>query len=79
MAERPNDLARFAGLGIQFAITLVLLGGLGWWLDSAWGTQPWLLVVGVLAGGVLAFISLVRAVPRARGTNTRPPTDFPSA
>ena len=58
-----NDLARFAGLGIQFALTLVLLGALGWWLDSLLGTRPWLAVAGVLLGGVLAFVSLLRSVP----------------
>ena len=58
-----NDLARFAGLGIQFTLTLVLLGALGWWLDSLFGTRPWLLVAGVLCGGLLAFISLLRSVP----------------
>ena len=60
----PNDLARFAGLGLQFTLTLVLLGALGWWLDSRFGTRPWLLVAGVLLGGVLAFVSLLRSVPR---------------
>ena len=58
-----NDLARFAGLGIQFTLTLVLFGALGWWLDSFCGTRPWLLVAGVLCGGVLAFVSLLRSVP----------------
>ncbi len=66
-----NDLARFAGLGLQFTLTLVLLGALGWWLDSLCGTRPWLLVAGVLGGGVLAFISLLRSVP--------PPPNKPSA
>lgn len=66
-----NDLARFAGLGIQFTLTLVLLGALGWWLDSLFGTRPWLLVAGVLLGGVLAFVSLLRSVP--------PPPKKPSA
>jgi hypothetical protein len=66
-----NDLARFAGLGIQFTLTLVLLGALGWWLDSLCGTRPWLLVAGVLGGGVLAFIALVRSVP--------PPPNKPTA
>lgn len=75
MAALSNDFARYAGLGIQFTTTLVLLGALGWWLDSLFGTQPWLLVVGVLAGGVLAFYSLLRSVPRAGGRRTGPPSN----
>ncbi|MBK7642071.1 MAG: AtpZ/AtpI family protein [Planctomycetes bacterium] len=66
MVQLSNDFARYAGLGIQFTLTLVLLGALGWWLDSVLGTQPWLLVVGVLAGGALAFYVVVRSVPRAQ-------------
>lgn len=75
MAELSNDFARYAGLGIQFTLTLVLLGALGWWLDSRFGTRPWLLVAGVLAGGVLAFYSLLRSVPRAGARRPRPPPE----
>ena len=76
MDDLSNDTGRYAGLGIQFALTLVLFGALGWWLDSKWGTQPWLLVTGIFAGGAAAFVALVRAVPRARGRRQdSPPND----
>ena len=75
MAELSKDFARYAGLGLQFALTVVLLGALGWWLDSVFGTRPWLLVVGVFAGGALAFVSLLRSVPRATGRRTELPSD----
>jgi F0F1-type ATP synthase assembly protein I len=79
MAELSTDLARYAGLGLQFALTLVLCGALGWWLDSVCGTQPWLLVAGVLAGGIVAFLALLRAVPSAKGRRAdSPPNDRPA-
>jgi hypothetical protein len=60
------DFGRYAGLGLQFAVTLALFGALGWWLDSKLGTTPWLLVAGILLGAVAAFVALLRAVPGAR-------------
>ena len=58
-----NDFGRYATLGLQYALTIALLTGLGWWLDGRLSTRPWLLVGGVLLGVVLGFVNLVRAVP----------------
>jgi F0F1-type ATP synthase assembly protein I len=66
------DLGRFAGLGLQFVLTVAVFGGLGWWLDTLLATSPWLLVAGVLAGGVVAFVLIVRSVPPA-GPRAGPP------
>jgi F0F1-type ATP synthase assembly protein I len=47
-------------------VTAVLLGAgiaLGWWLDSAWGTSPTMVVVGIalgLAGGVCYSVVQIR-------------------
>ncbi|MBL8857294.1 MAG: AtpZ/AtpI family protein [Planctomycetes bacterium] len=69
-----KDFGRYAGLGLQFALTLLLLGALGWWLDGRWGTEPWLLVTGILLGSIVAFIAIVKAVPPARAVRvTKPP------
>ena len=69
-----NDFGRYAGLGLQFVLTLVLLGALGWWLDSLWSTGPWLLVTGILLGSIVAFIAIVKAVPPAQAVHvTKPP------
>lgn len=65
-----RDFGRYAGLGLQFAVTLALFGALGYWLDTKFGWTPWLLVTGILFGSVFAFIAIVRAVPAAR-----PPRD----
>lgn len=60
-----NDFGRYATLGLQYALTIAALTGLGWWLDSRFGTTPWLLVAGALLGVVGGFVNLVRAVPAA--------------
>ena len=70
-----KDLSRYAGLGIQFAVTLLLFTGAGIWLDAKLGTSPWLLIVGVLLGGTGAFYAILRAVPPARGNE---PSDPPA-
>lgn len=67
-----TDYGRYAGLGFQFAATMLLFGALGWWLDGRWGTGPWLLIVGVFLGASGAFLALLRAVGGAGAK--RPPS-----
>jgi F0F1-type ATP synthase assembly protein I len=40
---------------------IILLGGLGYYLDGRWGTAPWLLVTGLGLGIVVGFYELVKA------------------
>jgi ATP synthase protein I len=54
----------FAAYGIIGAI--LLLGGGGYVLDRWLGTQPWLLLAGLVIGLCVAFYSLVRAAARSR-------------
>jgi F0F1-type ATP synthase assembly protein I len=53
---------RFAGVGIQFALTIVLLTLAGIWLDGRLGTSPLFTVVLLLLGFVGSTWSLVRTV-----------------
>ncbi len=52
--------SEFAGIGIQFAATIVLFAFAGIWLDRRLGTSPWFVLVMVLGGGGLGFWSMVR-------------------
>ena len=52
--------SEFAGVGLQFAITIVLFALAGIWLDKRLGSSPWLLIILVLGGAALAFWSMVR-------------------
>lgn len=53
---------RYAGIGVTFMVEAAIVGGLGWWADDAFGTGPWLLLVGVLLGVTLAIMSLVKNI-----------------
>lgn len=51
---------KYAGAGLQFALTFLVCGALGWWLDGKLGTTPWLMIAGILLGACGAMYSLVR-------------------
>jgi len=73
-----NDLSRYAGLGMQFAVTLLVFVAIGIWCDKKLGTEPWLLIAGVFLGGTGAFLAILRAVPPARSRRSNP-TDHPDS
>jgi F0F1-type ATP synthase assembly protein I len=52
--------ARFAGVGLQFAITILACLWLGTWLDRKFGTAPLFLYGGVFLGAAAAFYSMYR-------------------
>lgn len=54
--------SEFAGVGIQFAVTIVAFAFAGIWLDKRLGTSPLFVLVLVLGGAGLGFWSMVRRV-----------------
>ncbi len=56
-----QQLGPYMGLGLQLALAMVVFGALGWWLDGRLGTDPWLMVVGLLVGSVGGTVSIIRA------------------
>jgi F0F1-type ATP synthase assembly protein I len=57
--------AEFAGSGVQFVVSILLFLYIGKWLDSKLGTEPWLLMAGVLVGAVAGFYSFYRRIMAA--------------
>lgn len=55
--------ASSAGLELGIAVALGALGGR--WLDGRFGTEPWLLLVGLVIGLIAGFRGVLRAVARA--------------
>lgn len=59
---------RSAGPVVAASYTLIgailLLGGLGYVADAWFGTEPWLLLLGLLLGVVVGFYQLARLVWR---------------
>jgi len=52
--------AEYAGLGLQFAVSVLLFLYAGQWLDRKLGTEPWLMIVGVFTGAGASFYSMYR-------------------
>ena len=50
----------YAGLGLQFALSILLFLYAGQWLDKKLGTSPWLLMLGVFLGAGAGFYSIYR-------------------
>ncbi len=50
----------YLGLGLQFALSIVVFVYLGQWLDRRLGTEPWMLLSGLLLGAGGSFYSIYR-------------------
>jgi len=59
-ARAARTASKYAGIGLQFAASIVLFLYAGQWVDRRWGTAPWGLLVGVLVGASAAFYSMYR-------------------
>lgn len=49
-----------AGIGLQFALSILLFLWLGQWIDRKLGTAPLFLLVFVFAGAAASFYSIYR-------------------
>jgi ATP synthase protein I len=58
--------AQFAGIGFQFALTILVFVFVGVWLDRRLGTTPWLLLVSVFVGAAGGFYSMYRRISVAQ-------------
>ncbi len=67
-AARPAGTSGlvYAGLGFQFAVSLVVFYYLGQWLDQRLGTAPVFLLVCVLVGSGAAFYAMYRQLMGAQ-------------
>ena len=58
--QNDNSAMKYAGVGLQFAMSILLFLYAGQWLDRRFGTAPWLMMLGVFLGGGGAFYSMYR-------------------
>ncbi len=56
----------FAGIGIEFAATILVFTFAGVWLDNRLGSTPWFVLVGVFVGAAAGFYSMYRRVTAAQ-------------
>jgi F0F1-type ATP synthase assembly protein I len=62
----PVSGAEFAGIGLQFALTIVVFMFGGIWLDKHLKTSPWFVIICVFAGAGGGFYSIYRRVMAAQ-------------
>ena len=70
-----QELGRYAGLGLQFAVVIAAFTFGGHWLDGRLGTSPLFLLVGVGLAATGGTISIVRRVPPAQGGQDKQASD----
>ena len=58
--------AEFAGLGLQFALVILVFTAAGVWLDRRLGSSPWFTIIGVFVGAAGGFFSMFRKVMAAQ-------------
>ena len=61
--QRPGPL-RYAGLGIQLAVTILICVLLGQWVDRKAGTDGVFTILGALLGFGATLYSLIRELSR---------------
>ena len=52
--------SEFAGIGVQFGLSVVIFAFIGVWLDKRLGTSPLFVLLLVLGGSGLGFWSMIR-------------------
>ena len=65
-ATSGPSASEFAGVGLQFAASIIVFLLAGQWLDRRLGTAPWLLIVGVFLGAGGGFYSMYRKLMAAQ-------------
>ncbi|MFA6431983.1 MAG: AtpZ/AtpI family protein [Candidatus Margulisiibacteriota bacterium] len=50
-----NNTWNGAWLGIDLAVSVFLFAGIGYFLDKSYNTAPWLMVAGVILGGIVGI------------------------
>lgn len=67
---------RYADVGLQFAATIGVFTYGGYLADSALGTRPWFLILGVFLGFGLGMISMLSKINKlSRADSPSPPKE----
>lgn len=56
----------YVGLGLQFAVSMLLFLYVGQWVDGKFGTAPVFLIVGVFVGAGAAFYNIYQKLMAAQ-------------
>ena len=58
--RQAGNFGKYAGVGIQFAVSIIVFLYAGQWIDGKLGTGPWGMMIGVFVGASVAFYSMYR-------------------
>jgi hypothetical protein len=65
MSKPWKDLGRYGGVGLDLVLSVLILGGIGHWLDGKyWPGHDWGAATGFLLGVAVAVRNLVRLASR---------------
>jgi len=80
MAKPWLEIGRYGSVGVELVLTILILGGLGHWLDARyWGGAGWGTAVGFLLGVAVAFRNLMRTASRMQRDIERAEAADPAA
>jgi F0F1-type ATP synthase assembly protein I len=65
-SQRGLSGADFAGVGMQFAVAIIVFLFAGQWLDKRLGTNGLFTIAGVFVGGGAAFYNMYRKIMAAQ-------------
>jgi hypothetical protein len=73
-------IGRYGSVGIEFVLTILIVGALGQWLDTRYlGGHGWAAAVGFVLGVAVAFRNLVRTANRMQRDIEREEARDPAA
>ncbi len=65
MARPWKELGSYGGVGIDLVLAILILGGIGHWLDQKyWPRHEWATLAGFLLGVAVGVRNLIRAAAR---------------
>lgn len=80
MAKPWKEIGRYGGVGLEFVLTILIVGALGQWLDRKyWGSSGWGLGAGFLLGVAVAFRNLIRIAGQMQADIERAEANDPEA
>lgn len=69
-AQTALSASEFAGVGVQFAATLLVFVFAGVWLDKRLHSSPWFVLICVFVGAAAGFYSMYSKVMAAQRRDT---------
>ena len=57
-----GSIGTYTGIGIELATFIIVFLLAGRYLDSRWGTEPWLLILGAVLGFAAGFYNMFKSL-----------------